>query len=632
MTVVSKVDPLNTSPFTQAEAIEQINLLNDKAHDQRTLYPNTTIELAEQALALSTNDQLFPTAYLPGLIRSRTNLSHGFFRQNKLEQALRHALAATAAGEQSGHAHLLAFALESLGLIYGRLGESSKSAECFQAMRRIGLDIDDDTILAYSYKGLGIVSGESYDSTKSIEYSNMALDLFRKIDDRHGQAIVLNNLCSAHGAANDFDAALKNGLASLALSTTPQLQTIRKLALIGVGTTYTEKEQFEEAHHYFDLSHELFTADDDAYSLSALLQGKGRAYIAQGNLDKAETSLKSALEAGKRAANPFCIFNAHDSLTKLYKLRGDFETALHHFEQFHNVYKEHMGAENARQLQNLEIAATVTAAEQETAVFREKAQELEQRVSERTRELELLADQLTHAYQQEAELSDLKSRIIATVSHEFRTPLTVINSSVDVLMRHFDELPVSKRGTLHKRIHDSIFYLTDLLQDIDLVDTAKRETIRPNFTPTPFNTFCNQLIQDIFHDAGEPENLTFEYDEAFAGLVSADYALLKQVVFNLVTNALKYSSSLDPIEITIAHQPHLTISIRDYGIGIPATDIDNIWQLFYRGSNVEIQRGLGLGLFIVTKLVEAMYGSIAVHSILDVGSTFTVHLPPAQTA
>ena len=105
--------------------------------------------------------------------------------------------------------------------------------------------------------------------------------------------------------------------------------------------------------------------------------------------------------------------------------------------------------------------------------------------------------------------------------------------------------------------------------------------------------------------------------------------MLKQVIHNLLSNAIKYSAETTPIDITISHTPLFSVSLQDSGIGIPKKDIGNIWQLFYRGSNVEQRRGLGLGLFIARELTQAMAGTVKVESKENVGTTFTLTFPNA---
>ena len=111
--------------------------------------------------------------------------------------------------------------------------------------------------------------------------------------------------------------------------------------------------------------------------------------------------------------------------------------------------------------------------------------------------------------------------------------------------------------------------------------------------------------------------------------VAIDYRKLKQTIFNLLTNALKYTPTHEPIDISLQlEKSQIIVVVEDKGIGIPKAEIDRIWELFYRADNVQSHRGMGLGLYIVKKLVHAMSGTITVHSNgVGQGTRFTLGIP-----
>ena len=244
-----------------------------------------------------------------------------------------------------------------------------------------------------------------------------------------------------------------------------------------------------------------------------------------------------------------------------------------------------------------------------------------------TREQELL-EEISQAHQREIELSRMKSQIITTVSHEFRTPLTVISNSVELLTRYVDNFDSTKQEIIHRRIDDSIEYLAELLQDASLVNKAYSQGFQANMVSLPLNGVGQRLKKDLLQETNDPANVFFEYDEQAETAVCLDYDFVYRAILIFLANALKYAPETSPIEVKLALEQYLTISVCDEGIGIPPEELQQIWELFYRGRNASEKRGMGLGLYVAKRLVQAMGGTVtAVSPGPNQGSTFTIQIP-----
>ncbi|VAW30968.1 hypothetical protein MNBD_CHLOROFLEXI01-299, partial [hydrothermal vent metagenome] len=256
--------------------------------------------------------------------------------------------------------------------------------------------------------------------------------------------------------------------------------------------------------------------------------------------------------------------------------------------------------------------------------------------SERTKALEAsllreqqLAGKLSIALEQETQIGALQSRIITVVSHEFRTPLSVIHSSAELLQYYYDKLPQARRDAVHLRIRDSIFYLHNLLKDITLVDRAQRKQIQPSYSKVAFSALCQQLSETLFREVNQPERITLQFVQNIETTMQTDVTLLSQIFTNLVSNALKYSAEDEPVQVQFwLDGPQFVLEVADQGIGIPVYEQEKVFELFYRASNVDERRGLGLGLFIVQAICQMMEGTVQVNSDgRGQGATFIVRLP-----
>ena len=238
-----------------------------------------------------------------------------------------------------------------------------------------------------------------------------------------------------------------------------------------------------------------------------------------------------------------------------------------------------------------------------------------------------LAKDVAAALQREEELSDLRAKIITTISHEFRTPLTIINNSASLLEKYQERLPVEKRLAQFERIRHAIIYLTSLLQDVSLVSNSQSGVTDQHLETLSFGTLCQRLEREMLEKVNHPEHLHITAVGHGHNELILDYSSLKQVILNLLSNAFNYSPAQTDVQLRIELEASLVISVIDEGIGIPVEDSAKIWELFYRGNNVDTQRGLGLGLFIVKQLLTTMSGTISFAENPTGGSIFTIRLP-----
>jgi signal transduction histidine kinase len=211
------------------------------------------------------------------------------------------------------------------------------------------------------------------------------------------------------------------------------------------------------------------------------------------------------------------------------------------------------------------------------------------------------------------------------VAHDLRTPMTRLRSVAEFALQS-QLTPEAYREALADCLEESERVLTMLNT---LMDVAEAETgvMRLEMAEISIPEVI-QAVVDLYEVIAEEKNLTIQVDTPEQLIVKADYARLQQVIANLLDNAIKYSPNSGQITITARREnAHALISVADNGIGIPAHEIDKIWDRLYRSDRSRSQRGLGLGLSLVRAIVQTHGGTVSVHSEENNGSTFTVILP-----
>lgn len=237
------------------------------------------------------------------------------------------------------------------------------------------------------------------------------------------------------------------------------------------------------------------------------------------------------------------------------------------------------------------------------------------------------AEALQRTWAQQKELSELKLQFFSMVSHEFRTPLSLILGSAQLLDETLKlQVEPAKLKNLH-RIQTAARSMTRLLNDILML--ARADAGKLEFRPEmiELQTFCLNLIEDLQVFSQTQRTIQFsKVGDCTHAYV--DETMLYSILSNLLSNAMKYSKPSDTVYVTLQADPDcLMFEIRDEGIGILPEDQDKLYQLFSRGRNTQDIRGTGLGLAVVKTCVDLHHGQIKVKSGIGAGTTFTVTIP-----
>jgi len=236
-------------------------------------------------------------------------------------------------------------------------------------------------------------------------------------------------------------------------------------------------------------------------------------------------------------------------------------------------------------------------------------------------------EELKRALERERELSQLKSNFVSMVSHEFRTPLGIIQSSAEILDDYLDQLdPAERREQLVSIIKNSR-RMAGLMEDVLLL--GRLDSGRMEFVPGPLDLagLCRRMVDEVRSTTDARCPIEFSTRDLPATAL-ADEGLLRHILLNLLSNAVKYSPPGDPVMFRATRNgDSLVFVVRDEGIGIPEQDLPALFETFRRGSNVGQTPGTGLGLVIVKQSVELHRGTISVESSENDGTTFTVEIP-----
>lgn len=245
------------------------------------------------------------------------------------------------------------------------------------------------------------------------------------------------------------------------------------------------------------------------------------------------------------------------------------------------------------------------------------------------------AENLRIALEKQRELAELKSRFISMASHEFRTPLTTILSSSELLKLYGERLPASEKTEIMESIETAVRRMTSMLDDVLVIGRAEDGKIEFRPTHLRLRPFCETLIDEVVQGESRQGRGGRTVELRINGDPTAylDGRLVQHILANLLSNAIKYSPAGGNVEFEVCAQPEaVEFRVSDSGIGIPEEDLSRLFETFRRGGNVGNIGGTGLGLAIVKNYVDMHGGCISVASTVGRGSCFTVTLPHAPAA
>ena len=242
--------------------------------------------------------------------------------------------------------------------------------------------------------------------------------------------------------------------------------------------------------------------------------------------------------------------------------------------------------------------------------------------------------ELEKALEQAREASQIKTEFLEYVSHDLRTPMNAVNGMNQLAMRSIDEGDTTKAKEYMERVHSSAEYLMSLIADILDMSYLQRDELVLDSAPFLWESVveeCRNYFEYIIKD----RNVAFEIENSVYGKYVGDFLRLRQLLFNLIENAVKFNRPDGTVLLKISSESaeegidQVYIALADTGIGMSRQQLDRLFEPFSRGKRIasEVNSGTGIGLAIVKHITDAMDGKILVESRLNVGTTVTLRLP-----
>ncbi len=587
------------------------------------------------------------------------------FRDIRPDSTVYYAKKAISVSELYGFPHERIQAINFLGVGYRNLSLYSKALE--QYLLALKLAEKDRNFEQRGYSLINIANLHLFqkDYIESRRYLIMALDQAQELNDLAMIGYSHINLGRVHRELQEYD---------LAMQYFDQAATVRKqldddYGLLSIKLDRAEvlrlKGSLDEALVEFrSVIKELETLQD-LRGLARSYNGLSRIYLSKGDIQKAE---QSALESIEIAQGLSLKYEQKESLKILAEVNakmGLYQEAYEYLESYSNLNYQIFSEEKIRQVEQLKSQAEIERQEAENDLLREQSarqgiisyflaivavlfmitafvsyrafiikRKLSVEVNNQKNQIQKDKDLIEQQAAKLKELDETKSRFFSNVSHDLRTPLSLILGNLEIAMSDTDSyFSPSSKQSLESSLRNArrLVHLTDEINDITRLEEGKISLKKEPVQMIPFL----KVLTDMFKSAAESKGVKLDFQSSLKSSesVQLDSSQFEKVYYNLISNAIRHCQVGDKISVNVSkYEKNILIEFSDTGTGIHPQALPNIFERYYQSheGNRGIKEGLGIGLSLVKELVRLHDGEISVSSELGKGTTFIISLPASS--
>lgn len=532
----------------------------------------------------------------------------------------------------------------ALGNIHSQSGEYTKAMEYYTLASKIFFSLNKIKNYARALGNIGFVqrSLENYNSAES--YFIQIDSIYERLVDLEGMSFAAYNLAVVYKNKGDLDKALVYNTRGLKGYQHLGIEKRVSYCHYTMGEIFKKKENIEEALISYKKSLDISIAVDDSVQIGYSNLAVAECYQKLNENTKAKLYMNQALLVARGIHLDILAMDVYENLSKLYANEGDYFNAYENKNNYAQIRdslyteeKRELGTEIEAKYQNEQKVKEIELLSTEKNL---QALQLQKRVNERNGIIAFsivlfaLAGLLYNQFRikQEAnkklrELDRLKSNFFANISHEFRTPLTLIQGPIEQLEQNPNEMLSIENVKMIRRNTNRVLKMVNQLLDLSKVDQGNLK-----IEPTEGDVYkCLRAAAASFNSHAAQRNIDYKVLIGQTKLwTSFDRDKLENIVYNLLGNAFKFCDDGSTIAIEVNFgERGLILQVSDSGEGIPIDSLPYIFDRFYQvdGSNTREKEGTGIGLSLSKELVELMDGTITVSSEAGKGTIFTVMLP-----
>lgn len=579
------------------------------------------IQLAEQAHNMALEEE-----YWVGVAKSLYHIADSYLRLGNYAKASAPAQKSLVTARTHGLAIEEAYALSSLGAVYAYLGDESEATDLFFQQLTIAEAYNHLTLMGYAYGDLGSMYLRTESWKQGLDLIEKSNQIFISLEHEEESYIWYFDVGDFYSNRGEFAKAYETFENMYRLGSLKNVTEAKILGLTGMAKAQSELQDYAIAHTYIDHALSIIQASNSLLKCEVFLE-RGKIYARQNHLEAAIITLTTTLELATQTQHWKVLMEARQLLCNLYEKTGDYQQALLHHRAYHEARDKTFNDRSNTRTQTLQTLYEIETVRKEAEINQLRLQaaehELEEYKQAEAKRLEMERLKVTLAG--ERELVTIKERILTRISHEFRTPLAIIRTSMDILTRYSNRLSEEKRQIYQGKIDEQFKAIEKLLNDISVVLRTDNRQVSKAKEAVSLNHICRLAIRNAQHQTNKYQRIEMTVD-AETDDIWIEREILLEIMTHLLSNALKFST--DKVQMQVEAQPNfLTIRVIDTGIGIPKDEQEKVFDSLYRATNNDEVQGSGLGLTIVRDYISLIGGTIQLQSATNKGTTALVTIP-----
>lgn len=576
--------------------------------------------------------------------------------------------------------------LNNIGVLYKNMQDYNNSLKYFIKSLKIKEKIHDHRGTANTLNNLGNIYRIINDNKNALELYQKSLITAREFNDMNAVANAMNNIGLVHLSYKNYPKAMEYFIKAYKIHNDQNNARLMASSLNNIANSFEYMEIIDSSLYYYQIANKRFYELDFKKGIAISYTNIGSLFKQKKNYDSANYYLQKGIILAKEENQLDIMRDAYLSLSELYQETGNKENELRYYKQYSELKDTIISQESRKKMNELFVKYETEKKEKDLELLVKSEEihalelktqriyiyiliigiiliafitfiifnrlrlknKLEKALNKRNKQLEDYSinlekeievrketeaklfkakEDITKSLKMEKDLNELKTRFISMVSHEYRTPLTVILSSTYLLDTFFENGNKNDYDKHLDRIRNSVDSMIKLLNDVLVI--GRSEIDKMEYYPKMYD--ISELIQEAIteHQLIDKEKHIFYFQNPHIPVkFITDKKIFKQIFDNLLSNAMKYSPASTNIEINLdENNEEIVFSVTDRGIGIPEEESKHLFEPFHRFSNVGNISGTGLGLSIVKMSVEKLNGQINVVSGENKGTKIIVNLP-----
>ncbi len=585
---------------------KKIDLMNELGYELRSRDMAKAETLTDKALSLALR-----LRYRFGIAAAMRNKGIFAYNRGNYQDALKYLNDSENEYQNIQDVRGHASVLSNKGLVYWKLGEHSKALDAYMSALAINVTMNDKVHQCATLINIGGLYQTMENLDRAREFYKQALELAKACDLYVEWGTVLSNIGTIHYYNNEKQKALEYFLESLKIREQTHQQREISVSLLNAGAAYFDLGEIEKGLDMMKKSLERRRAMDDKSGEAHTLQAIGHALFSNQQYEQAIPYLKESLSISQAIGVKPLEKRTQQILADIYRQLGDYQKAYEHFVRFHELEKALLLEQSEEKTKKLTLQYELDKSQREAELYRLKNEDLAR-----------LNEKLQQANQ-------LKTELLGIAAHDLKNPLQTIMGFAELIGEEAKSNDsISKKAGLIRRASQRMLGLIQDLLQTAAIDAGKLELNRRQSN-------LGMLVQSVsenFYLMAQAKRQKLELHLEENCIVNVDTERMKEIIENLIGNAIKYSPHEKTIRVSVVRTQHGTVrlAVQDEGQGLTEDDMKKLFGKFQRLSARPTggESSTGLGLSIVKKLVELHGGKIWAESEgKNKGATFIVELP-----